>query len=120
MIEHARANVVDARERRRIVPLARGQPGARGAGLAQAPAHEHLRRRVAHAELALEREHRGDVARGDLQAWRIRGHAREATRRARRKRVVLSEFAGVGRRTSNCSAEAAEKRPAVPGPTMAP
>ena len=92
VVEHALADGVDAGERRRVVPLARGQPGPRGAGVGQAAPHEHLCRRVAHAELALEREHGGDVARGDLQAWRVRRHAREATGRVRRKRVAVAEF----------------------------
>ena len=86
VVEHERADLVDAGERRRVVALVGGEPGARGTGILQAAADEHLRERVADPELALEREHGGDVAGGDQQASGRQAARRDATAGARRNR----------------------------------
>ena len=63
-----RRRLREARERREVVAILRRQPGARGAGIGEAAADEHLREDAGHAELALEAQRRGDVAGVDLQA----------------------------------------------------
>ena len=58
---------LDARERLRGVLLAAGQEGVRERRVGHAPAHQHLRERSAHAELALQpRGIRGAL--GNLEA----------------------------------------------------
>ena len=68
------AGVFDVREPRRLVALAGRQPGARRVGVGHAAADEHLRHRMADAELTLEGERGGKVAGRDLQAGRVGGH----------------------------------------------
>jgi hypothetical protein len=84
VLEHERGGDVHPGEGRRIVALVGGKPGAGGVRLAQAAAHEHLRDRVADAEVALEREDGIHVAGGDLQLGGLGRHARDGTSAARR------------------------------------
>ncbi len=86
VVEHKRADIVDAGERGGFVTLVGCEPGACGTGVLQAAAYEHLRERVADPELAFEREHGGDVAGGDQQSSGRRRHGVDATAGARRNR----------------------------------
>ena len=135
---------LDPRERTRVVHLVRRQERARGVGLAQPPAHEHLRERARAPERRPQPLDRGRVARRDRGAatakprraggspraavrgqrrWSERGHRprlRAATTEALRRRTRSAGDADRAVAASVHDRPAARRTGAHPEPTGPP